>query len=394
MHALEELYRRLSASVTFMHRARWKALWSTVLGLIRGEELWLTALGRARPGKAARKHSIKAVDRLLGNPLLYAERKQVYAAIAAQLLGKRPCPVVLVDTMEIRPRAYALTAALAYEGRTFPIYSLVTTKGKVTGPTCARFLRDLANILPSDSRPILITDAGFESPWFRAVEAIGWDFVGRVRNRTRFLMNGRWVSNEDIFSKATRKPRNLGRVPFPKTAPRARRLVLSAKPISGHRKRFTSRGTPRRRWEDLVRGRTANQPWLLATTLMCRPSQVVVLYALRMHIEQTFRDTKNHRWGWSLRHCRSRSHCRLELLLLIAAIALFVTQSIGYAAEQLGLHYGHQANTIRHRRVLSHFVIGGLMLRSAEISLVSLSALHKALRSLQRKIRYLGRHAP
>ena len=29
----------------------------------------------------------------------------------------------------------------------------------------------------------MVTDAGFRGPWFRDVEARGWDWVGRIRNR-------------------------------------------------------------------------------------------------------------------------------------------------------------------------------------------------------------------
>jgi hypothetical protein len=35
--------------------------------------------------------------------------------------------------------------------------------------------------------------------------------------------------------------------------------------------------------------------------------QVIALYALRMQIEETFRDTKNIRFGWSFRHARCKS---------------------------------------------------------------------------------------
>jgi hypothetical protein len=34
----------------------------------------------------------------------------------------------------------------------------------------------------------VITDAGFRAPWFRAVEAMGWHWIGRVRHRTVVLI--------------------------------------------------------------------------------------------------------------------------------------------------------------------------------------------------------------
>jgi hypothetical protein len=356
---------------------------------MRGE-LWLTALGRARPGKAAHKHSIKAVDRLLGNGLLYAQRKTVYSAVATQLLRKRSSPVILVDTMEVQTGAYALTASIACDGRSFPVYSVVTSQQKVVASTSRRFLRDLSLILPDNCRPILVTDAGFESPWFREVDAIGWDYVGRVRNTTRFFVDGNWVGNQQLYRRATQRARNLGVVPFPRSAAHPRRLVLSSMPSSSHRQRLTSRGTPGRRGDDRNKSKGASEPWLLATSLACRPEQVVAIFALRMQIEETFRDTKCHRWGWSLRHCRSRSFLRLELLLLIAAVAYFVQQSVGFAAEQLSLHHRYQANTIRDRRVLSHFLLGGFVLRSSDHALIEAPFFQRTFRVLQNLIRDLA----
>ncbi|WP_257999783.1 transposase, partial [Xanthomonas oryzae] len=47
------------------------------------------------------------------------------------------------------------------------------------------FLQQLRALIPDDVRPILVTDAGFRTPWFRAVSAMGWDWVGRLRGRTQ-----------------------------------------------------------------------------------------------------------------------------------------------------------------------------------------------------------------
>ncbi|MGD4910011.1 transposase, partial [Xanthomonas citri pv. citri] len=48
-----------------------------------------------------------------------------------------------------------------------------------------RFLHQLRRMIPDDVRPILVTDAGFRTPWFRAVSAMGWEWVGRLRGRTQ-----------------------------------------------------------------------------------------------------------------------------------------------------------------------------------------------------------------
>lgn len=386
MRALEILHDDLARTMGFMHRTRWKALWLAVLALLHGKQLWLTGLGRARPDKAATKHSIKAIDRLLANAILYVERKLVCASLAQHILRRRTSAVVLVDTTEVVTGVYALMAAIACNGRSLPIYSRMVPGPKPDGRVLRRFLRELGSILPASCTPIFVTDAGFETPWFDAVAEMGWQYVGRLRNVTRFFLEGRWVSLPQIHQRATRRAKNLGPVSFPKSKPTARRIVLSKRPVSRHRLRLTKSGTPGRRGDDFGHRRGANEPWVLATSLPCRPEQVVTVFALRMQIEETFRDNKNHRWGWSLRHSRTRSSARMEILLLIAAVAYVVQMTVGLAGEQMSLHHRHQANTIRNRRVLSLFVLGGILLRTDEGKRVTVAALGRARRDLLRKI--------
>ena len=366
MRALDILHSRLSDAMAFMHRARWQALWCAVQAVLGGERLWLTALGRARPGTARRRHAIKAIDRLLGNAALHASRHLIYRAITQQIVRPGSHPVVLVDTVEIRAGWFALVATVPFRGRSFPIYGHVTRTVKPRAPALARFLRDLKEVLPTGCRPVLVSDAGFESPWFDAVQAMGWDYVGRVRNRTKLLVDGRWMSNRAVHRRAGSRAKNLGPVAFPKKCPAFRRMVLAKEPVTSHRRRRGRRGRVKDNGFERRMRKSARQPWLLATSLTSRPSSVVSVFALRMRIEQTFRDTKNHRWGWSLRHCGSRSASRLDNLLLIGALGLLVQQVVGVAAENLQLHHEHQANTERRRRVLSIFVLGGLVLRAAD----------------------------
>ena len=108
-------------------------------------------------------------------------------------------------------------------------------------------------------------------------------------------------------------------------------------------------------------------PWFLATNLAeISPKKILAVYATRMQIEETFRDTKSVRFGWSFRHARTQSAQRYAVLLLLAALAGFVLTVIGLAAERKRLHLRFQANTIRHRRVLSLFQLGTLIIAAAD----------------------------
>ena len=383
MRALEILHARLLERVGFVHATRWRALWRVVTALVVGRCLWLTALGRSLPGDALRKHAIKAVDRLLGNRNLYRERFAIAAAVAGFALRGSSRPIILVDTVEVQKRVVAATAALAYEGRAFPLWSTKVHHYKLSVSEIRRFLRELGRVLPAGCIPVLVTDAGFETPWLVEVEKLGWDYITRVRGQVHVRHRGDWKRLDKIRALATKRAKNLGMVQMRRKSPVRRRMVLSKLPTPRHRQVMTRTG-PSRGTNYRVYRANAYEPIVAVTSLRCRAQLVVEIYELRMQIEQTFRDLKSHRWGWSLRHCGTRSRQRLEILFLVAAIAALVQQLVGMAAEAQGLHRSHQANTER-RRVLSVFVLGSILLNEAGATRVSELALTLAIIKLQWK---------
>jgi hypothetical protein len=388
VRAAEILHARLSARLQFIHASRWGAVWRVVTALIAGHRLWLTALGRQLPGDVLQKHGIKAVDRLLGNRHLQRERFAIASEVVALVAGKTSTPIVLVDTVEIQRRVIVVTAALAYNGRSFPFWSTKVRHYRLNSAECRRFLSELARILPSSARPVLVTDAGFETPWILEVERRGWHFITRVRGQVQVCLRGRWVELRTVRKLATRRPKNLGMVRLRKAAPIERRLVLSKIPTPRHRQVMTRSG-PARGTNYKVYRENAHQPVVAATSLTCRASVVIEIYAMRMQIEESFRDLKNHRWGWSLRHCGTRARERLELLFLIASIASLIQQLVGLAAEHLGLQRSYQANTSK-RRVLSIFLLGALVLNDRRRPPLPREELRRAFYRLRQEIACLG----
>ena len=81
-----------------------------------------------------------------------------------------------------------------------------------------------------------------------------------------------------------------------------------------------------------------------------------------MQIEETFRDLKGHRWGFALRYARSHDPKRLQILLLVAALAALVVWLVGLAAHASNRHWRLQANTERRRPILSICFIGRQLL--------------------------------
>lgn len=364
MRPIKVLQKQLDPSLGAVHQRRRDAVWRGVAGVVAGGKLWLSALGRWLPGSTSDKHRIKAADRLLGNKKLHSQITLFYQALAKRLIQRINCPVVVVDWTKLDSKHYNLSAQLCFDGRALPLYNSVHPKSKLGNRRVQqRFLLNLAAIVPVGSKPIIITDAGFRSPWFDAVAAIGWDFIGRIRNTTKVYSEGGWVAVKQLHQLAGSSSLDLGWVHMRRTKPREYRLVLSKLPNLKGRKRITTRGTSGRRTQDRRSSSGAREPWLLATSLSSSSKAIVETYGLRMQIEQSFRDAKNPRHGWALCHVQSKSVERLEVLLLLASLAFVVVQMVGKAAVSFDLQRRFQANTVVARRVLSFFVLGRHVLR-------------------------------
>jgi Transposase DDE domain len=379
MRALRILQERLRGSLTFMHAKRGVALWRAVAGLLQGQRLWLTALGRSLPGETSDKHRIKAVDRLVGSSGMQRAVPQLYAALAAFLLRCVGRPVLLIDWTGADPGFAVLSAKVCFRGRALSICSQTFPDSRKCSPTAEReFLQRLAQVIPVQCRPILVTDAGFLFPWFDAVRAHGWDFIGRLRGRIRLLLDGKWRRLTDVHALATRLPRELGRVLVGRDSPRTeQRVILSGKPRLKGRRKLGRKGARRESTADHQRSAAAREPLVLVTSLLDSSRSVVDAYRMRMQIEETFRDLKSHRYGWSAEDIRSRDPKRIDVLLVVAAFASLASHIIGLAATERQFQRYFQANTVRTRSVFSTFFLGNLTLargRESELPAHSLRA--------------------
>ncbi|SCZ60364.1 Transposase DDE domain-containing protein, partial [Thiohalomonas denitrificans] len=108
--------------------------------------------------------------------------------------GPTPLSAVSVDG-----RFHVLRASVPAEGRALTLYEEVHERTHLGSRRVQiAFLDSLAEILPSQCRPIVVTDAGFKNPWFRAVEALGWDWVGRIRGTVQISR-----PNESLWIRCT-----------------------------------------------------------------------------------------------------------------------------------------------------------------------------------------------
>ena len=389
MHALRYLSCWLEERAAIGHKARATALNKAVAALLVGGRLSLTQLARRRAGHAFEKHHIKAIDRLLGNGKLHRERRQVYAAIARSLLRGVKRPVIVVDWSDFEPgrKWVMLKAVVPVGGRGVTIYERVFPFKRYNSPSAHReFLSELKCVVPMGCQPIVVTDAGFRGPWFRAVEACGWQWVGRIRNMIKFHNEhtGRWCFTDSLYKLATPRMQHLGEFVLSRRYRYTIRmyLVRAYKPRIGRPPRRGGKTPTTTMYRRLHRA-----PWLLATSLPHErgsEQRIKTLYAQRMQIEESFRDMKSHRWGFGLRYSRSRSAERLQIMLLIAALATLALWIVGLVGRGLDWARRFQANTERRRPVLSVVFLGRQLILRPQCPLPDY-----ALREAMRELRWL-----
>jgi hypothetical protein len=307
------------------------------------------------------------MDRLLGNGHLNGERFQWYRWLARLVLGGCRHPVILVDWSDLDDQQclYVLRAAVAVGGRALPIYEEVHEQ--VGGASMhRRFLKRLGLILGSGCLPILVTGAGFRVWWYELVEEMGWDYVGRLRNRELLQRpcGGKWFTNKRLHVRASGRAKALGGMWLSKGRPLWTHFYVYKGKAKGRvkRTRMGARSGSGQSNKHAVRER---EPWLLVSNLALgthAAKRVVKVFRTRMQIEESFRDLKSPRHGFALRENPGRRRERIANLLLIAALGVLATWLMGLHGYARDLHRGLQANTERRRRVLSVFFVGRRLL--------------------------------
>jgi len=307
-------------------------------------------------------------DRLIGNPHLHQERPGIYQAIARQLMGHNKRPLILIDWSDYtyNRSQLLLRASVPVGGRALTLYEEVhpaNTYGNARIQNA--FLKTLHAFLPADCCPIMITDAGFMSPWFRAVQRLGWDYIGRIRGDIYYQERPEqsWLSCAGLQAKAGSTPCYYGNVDIVRYRPFPCHLYLYKQRNKGRHKK-TRYGHKAQSRHSKKNAQRENTPWLLVSSLGqedASAKHVIQLYRTRMQIEEGFRDIKNQRTGFALCETRTRSQERLANLLLVGMLATLVVWLMGRLAEEKQWHYHYQANTVKTYRVLSLFYLGCLV---------------------------------
>lgn len=367
MHATAVLQKLLRRSIPSLHHKRLTVLTAVVGSALSGTRLTLSALARGLDGHCAVRHRIKRVDRLLGNAHLLQERLQFYRLLCDLLIGQQPEPILIVDWSDLKTdrRWLLLRACVWVHGFALPVYEEVHPLKRQYSPRVQRnFLLTLRTLLADHVRPIVVSDAGFCSPWFQQVQQLGWHWLGRIRNRTMVEFQSRWRHCKTLYPKATGTPRDLGEHRIARSNPVTGRLALYRK-APKNRQHLNRLGNVARNAGSRKIARRESEPWLIAASRSLHDKtalDLINLYRIRMRIEHSFRTLKSHQFGFAFEDSQTRIADRITVLLLIHALALLLAWIAGWAAQRAGLHRQLKSNADRSQTSMSIITLGCMAL--------------------------------
>jgi hypothetical protein len=304
----------LLSLLRFLRRSQAKTLSQLALATSEVVRASLAELGRAlasRTGGMA-KHCIKRVDRFIGNPRI--EPVEAMRGVVGYLARPRRRLVVSLDWVDIR-QFWCLVLAARLKGRAVPlVWAVYHPEAFFRSRNAVEegLLRALRTMVPAATAVLILADRGFgRAEMARLCQALGFEYLIRIHPNV-------FVHSPTFTGLLTRLPVRPGR-----------RLLL--------RDVLYRRRDPVRQHVAVVWKAGRTEPWFLMTNLRhVKTSYLARLYALRMTIEEYFRDAKSLRNGFALRLTLIRDPERLSRMLLVLALAYLVLLAVGLYAQGHG----------------------------------------------------------
>lgn len=364
MHLFSLLHKTFKEKLPEVHLTRLNSLMSVCSTAASDNKLYLTGLGRSISNTNKESSNIQKVDRLLGNGHLQAERDSFYKVILTHVLQDNSSPWIHIDWTCINSTTnlYVLRASLSMKGRSIVLYEESYPKKKENNHvTHKEFLNKLKTLLPSNVKPIIVTDAGFRAPWFAHLLKLGWDFVGRLRNKNLIFLDktATWALSSTYFKQATGIPTCIGQGLLTEEGKVPAQFFLYKGKSKGrhqlNKNKNNSNSGKSKRYANANK-----EPWFLVTSLQAKEKPVLItnIYRQRMRIEENIRDTKCSHYGLGLKKSLTRCPQRMNILLLIAAIATFAAWLAGLFIKNSGSASDFQAHSAKVSSALSIIFLG------------------------------------
>lgn len=335
----QEILTWLDENVKEMRRSRAKTLADIVQAAAAMLGVGVLALGRAMESSTTCKHSIKRVNRFLGNEAL--ETEALAKGIFDEFAPNTGFVLVLVDWTDVA-NGKLLVFSLPCNGRSIPFFAKAVPKQAAEGAMIraeTEGLEALSRICASRPNVVIVADRGFGNQrWIPQLQQLGFNFVQRVSS-VFFVDTEKYIGMlNDLNVRRGARIRDWGYGTLGEDARIEGRLITAYDP-------------------------DAKEPWYLLTNLdKLSLQEAVNIYRSRWWIENTFRDQKNRDWGLGLANVKLKDYRRYERLFYIVALAFIFLSAHGAKAEEEGFDKGCKANT-RNVRVLNLLRLGHIFIR-------------------------------
>lgn len=316
-----------------LHAKLQGALVKGVVGVAEAGALGVSLIGHglATAFGMDSKPAIKCINALLSNRRLQLE--QLDLPWVRYVLAAREEVVIALDWTEYAKDGHSVIAAsvITSHGRATPLCwkTVPTVELAEGGRTDAEdtLLLRLRSAIPDDVKVTIVADRGFgDTALYAFLASETWRFVIRFREGIHVQ-----TANGDSPAPAAALVATNGRARLFKNV----RVTAKRHPVPA---------------VVTVKAAGMKDAWCLATNRTdLTASQVVTMYGKRFTIEETFRDTKDPRFGLGLAATRIRAPERRDRLILLATLAHSMLTLLGAASEATGLDKTLKANTVERR---------------------------------------------
>jgi hypothetical protein len=321
----------------------------------------LAAIARKLTGTTTVKHRIKRTWRFVSNARVVVS--DAMGGVIRHLVKRyRKAPrrpgnrrrrsrlLIAFDWTEIRD-FHTLMAAAVQRGRalpllwaTYPEWILHKSQNNLE----EGLLRLLRTMVPEHVEVVLLADRGFgRTELARTCQQLGFRYVIRIRPDV-------WIESPSYQGKLLDYPVRKGMQCFLKNVSYRKKDA-----VTHHVVIHWKAGLPKKR----------DEPWFLMTDMERKVESLTTLYGKRMTVEELFRDDKNKRNGFSLRHTKITKADRLDRLLLILALAYWLLLGIGLVARQR--YQPAMWCSSNREKECSVFTIGRIMLDQMQLTAAS-----------------------
>lgn len=315
-----------------LHAKRVESLGNGVVGVLFAASLGIHTIGRALAEATGRqqRHAVKQIDRLLSNSGI--QLGTLFQSWIRYVVGPRKDVVLALDWTDFEPDDHATICAylITRHGRATPLAWRTVTKSQMAGHRSSHEIEliDVVNgALPPDVGVTLLADRGFgDQKLYEHLTFLGWDYVIRFRECIHVTHNG------------------------------ATKPAGEWVPPSGHAKMLKGAAVTTEKTAVpaviLKHAKGMDEAWCLATSRVKDGAAAIVkLYSRRFTIEETFRDTKDIRFGMGLSSTHIGDAGRRDRLLLLGAMAHALLTLLGEAGERCGLDRTLKTNTSPRRQM-------------------------------------------